>query len=110
MNSKTFYVYILASGKNGTLYTGVTNNLLKRVYEHKKKLYKSFASKYHVDMLVYFEQTDDIYAAISREKNIKKWYRQWKINTIEATNLEWKDLYYDLGGTDNMFDEYYENL
>ena len=110
MNSKTFYVYILASQKNGTLYTGVTNDLLKRVYEHKKGIWKSFTSRYNVNMLVYFEQTDDINAAISREKNIKKWYRNWKIKTIEEFNPDWKDLFYEYGGTDDMYDEYYEDL
>ncbi len=110
MNSRTFYIYILASDRNGTLYTGVTNDLLRRVYEHKKKIQKSFASRYNVNLLVYFEQTDDINAAISTEKNIKKWYRNWKIKTIEEFNPEWKDLFYEYGGTDDMYDEYYEEL
>lgn len=110
MSSKTYYIYILASDKNGTLYTGFTNDLLRRVYEHKKKYNKGFTSRYNVNKLVYFEQTDDVYAAISREKNIKKWYRKWKIKTIEEFNPEWKDLYYEYGGTDDMYDEYYEEL
>ncbi|MEO8512219.1 MAG: GIY-YIG nuclease family protein [Ignavibacteria bacterium] len=110
MNSRTYYVYILASSKNGTLYTGFTNDLLRRVYEHKKKYNKGFSERYYVDKLVYFEQTDDVYAAISREKNIKKWYRKWKIKTIEEFNPEWKDLFYEYGGTDDMYDVYYKEL
>ena len=107
---KSYYVYILASKKNGTLYTGVSNNLLRRVYEHKKKIIKGFTSKYNVNMLVYFEENDNILNAIAREKQIKKWYRKWKIKTIEEFNPEWEDLFYKFGGTDNMFDEYYEDL
>lgn len=68
MGSRTYYIFILASGKNGTLYTGVIGDLLRRVYEHKKKINPGFTTKYCVDKLVYFEQTDDIYAAIAREK------------------------------------------
>jgi putative endonuclease len=76
---KQYYVYILASKKNGTLYIGVTNNLLKRVYQHKKKLVEGFTKKYNVDKLVYFEQTKNIYSAIQREKQLKKWNRKWKL-------------------------------
>jgi len=94
--NKQFYVYILASKKNGTLYTGVTNDLVRRVYEHKNNLVKGFTRKYDVHRLVYFENTDDINAAISREKCIKKWKRAWKIKLIERNNPGWKDLYFDL--------------
>ena len=91
-----YYVYILASKKNGTLYIGVTNDLIKRVYEHKNDLVEGFTKKYGVHQLVYFEQTGSIESAITREKQIKKWRRQWKIELIEGKNPEWKDLFLDL--------------
>ena len=87
------YVYIMASQKNGTLYTGVTSDLIKRVYEHKEKLIKGFTSQYNVTQLVYFEVHSDITEAISREKRIKKWNRAWKLRLIEKTNPHWEDLY-----------------
>ena len=90
------YVYILASKRNGTLYTGVTNNLIRRVWEHKNNLVDGFSKKYGVHRLVYFEQHDDIRAAITREKQIKKWNRQWKLRLIETQNREWQDLYDEL--------------
>ena len=89
---KQYYVYILASRKNGTLYTGVTNDLARRVYEHKHGLTEGFTSAYGVDMLVYYDQTPDAREAIAREKQIKKWNRAWKIRLIESTNPQWKDL------------------
>jgi putative endonuclease len=95
---KQYYVYILASKKNGTLYIGVTNNLLKRVYEHKNNLIGEFTKKYSVHNLVYYEAYSDIYGAIAREKQMKKWKRQWKINLIEKSNPSWKDLYPHLVG------------
>ena len=95
---KQYYVYILASKKNGTLYIGVTNNLLKRVYEHKNNLIGGFTKKYHVHNLVYYEAYSNIHDAIAREKRMKKWERQWKINLIEKSNPSWKDLYPDLVG------------
>jgi putative endonuclease len=91
-------VYILASRKNGTLYIGVTKDLIKRVFEHKEKVIKGFTSKYGVDKLVYYEHFTDINAAISREKNIKKWKRNWKLRIIIENNPEWKDLYNELVG------------
>ncbi|MBN2313072.1 MAG: GIY-YIG nuclease family protein [Sedimentisphaerales bacterium] len=93
---RQFYVYILASRRNGTLYIGVTSNLLKRVYEHKNELVEGFTRKYHVHNLVYFETYDDIYGAIAREKQMKKWKRQWKINLIEKSNPQWRDLFVGL--------------
>ncbi len=93
---KTYYVYILASQRNGTLYVGMTNDLIKRVYEHKQGLVEGFTKKYNVHMLVYYEQTNDVNAAITREKQLKKWKREWKLNLIEEFNPEWKDLYYEL--------------
>jgi putative endonuclease len=91
---KPYYVYILASKKNGTLYLGVTNDLVRRVYEHKNNLVEGFSKKYEIHRLVYFEVCEDIRAAIQREKNIKKWKRQWKIKLIEKNNPDWKDLYF----------------
>ena len=89
----TYYVYILASKKNGTLYIGVTDNLIRRVYEHKNGIVDGFTKKYHVHKLVYYEQTNDINSAIQREKQLKKWRRQWKIELIEKNNPNWDDLY-----------------
>lgn len=88
-----YYVYILASRYNGTLYVGMTNDLIRRVYEHKNKLIEGFTLQYNVTDLVYFEETSDVIAAITREKQIKKWKREWKINLIEKENYHWLDLY-----------------
>jgi len=88
-----YWVYILASGKHGTLYVGVTNDLVRRVYQHKQKLIKGFTSQYGVDRLVWFEGYDNPTAAIEREKILKKWRRDWKINLIETDNPNWDDLY-----------------
>lgn len=88
-----FYVYILASQKNGTLYIGVTSNLQKRVYEHKNEITEGFTSKYNVKMLVHYEVFDDAENAIKREKNMKAWKRNWKLELIEKSNPNWRDLY-----------------
>ena len=93
---KQYYVYILASKKNGTLYIGVTSNLIKRVYEHQNNLVDGFTQNYNVHNLVYYEITEDIHNAITREKQLKKWKRNWKIRLIEKRNPEWKDLYSEL--------------
>ncbi|OGP96829.1 MAG: hypothetical protein A2Z39_04485 [Deltaproteobacteria bacterium RBG_19FT_COMBO_46_9] len=93
---KQYYVYILAGRRNGTLYTGVTSNLIKRVWEHKEKAVDGFTKRYDIDKLVYFEQYQDSVKAISREKRIKKYPRKWKLNLIERENPRWKDLYKDL--------------
>ena len=90
---KHSYVYILASKKNGTLYIGVTSNLVKRVYEHKNNLVEGFTKKYHVHTLVYYEVFEDIEEAIKWEKRLKKWNRKWKIELIEKKNPNWDDLY-----------------
>ena len=90
---KSYYVYIMASKKDGVLYVGITNDLVRRVYEHRNDLTKGFTSRYYVHRLVYFEETDDIGAAIDREKQLKKWKRDWKIRLIEKENPEWDDLY-----------------
>ena len=87
------YVYLLASGKHGTLYVGVTNDLVRRVYEHKTKTVKGFTSRYDVGRLVWYECYDDPENAILREKDIKKWKREWKIRLIEEDNPDWSDLY-----------------
>ena len=81
-----YYVYILASKKNGTLYIGVTSNLLKRIYEHKNNLANGFTKKYGVHNLVYYEQAEVMNSAIQKEKRLKKWRRQWKIELIEESN------------------------
>lgn len=88
-----YYVYLLASDRNGTLYVGVTNNLVRRVYEHKTKVVRGFTKQYGVDRLVWFEASDDPTNAIAREKDIKKWRRAWKLRLIEQSNPQWVDLY-----------------
>ena len=95
---KNYYVYILASKRNGTLYTGITSNLVKRVWEHKEKVIEGFTKKYNVDKLVYIEQFRDPENAIKREKRLKKYPRKWKLNLIEKDNPEWNDLYDGLSG------------
>ena len=95
-NGQSFFVYILASRKNGTLYIGVTNNLARRVWEHKQDLVKGFTKTHRVHRLVYFERFDDINFAIQREKTMKHWVRSWKVNAIEKENSTWRDLYEDL--------------
>jgi putative endonuclease len=87
------YVYILASKKYGTLYIGVTNNLVRRVYEHKTKAAPGFTTRYGVDKLVWFETYDDAASAIAREKELKKWRRDWKTRLIDEQNPTWDDLY-----------------
>jgi putative endonuclease len=96
MNEKQPAVYILASKPNGTLYTGVTTNLAKRVWEHRNNIVGGFTKKYNVHLLVYYELHDDIMSAISREKQIKKWNRAWKLRLIEKQNPQWRDLWEEL--------------
>ncbi len=91
-----YYVYILASKENGTLYTGITSDLVKRVWEHKQKLTEGFTSRYGVSKLVYYEIFDDPENAIRREKRIKKWNRDWKLNVINELNPAWNDLYEEI--------------
>src|SRR3954471_8438400 len=88
-----YYVYVLASERNGTLYIGVTNNIVRRVYEHQEGLVEGFTQKYEVKQLVYFEEFSDVEFAIQREKRLKKWNRDWKLRLIEKSNPDWKDLY-----------------
>ena len=89
---RVYYVYLLTNWNNRVLYTGVTNNLERRVYEHKQKLVKGFTEKYHVNKLVFFEQTGDIRSALNREKEIKKWRREKKNKLVTSMNPEWWDL------------------
>jgi len=90
--SKSYYVYILASKRNGTLYIGVTNDIHKRVWEHKQGMIPGFTKRYGVKQLVYYEAFDDIRVALDREKQLKKYKREWKINLIQQRNVEWQDL------------------
>ena len=91
-----YYIYIMASKKNGTIYIGVTSDLPKRVYEHKNDLAEGFTKKYQLHNLVYFEKTQDIESAIKREKQLKKWNRKWKLDLIEENNPKWNDLYEEI--------------
>ena len=88
----TYYVYILASKRNGTLYVGVTNNLIRRVYEHKNSLVKGFTEKDSVHMLVHYECCESVESAVRREMHLKEWRSKWKLKLIEQTNPDWKDL------------------
>ena len=90
--NKTYYVYLLTNWNNKVLYIGVTNNLQRRLYEHQHKLIKGSTEKYNLNKLVYFEQTNDIHTAITREKEIKKWRREKKNNLVESKNKTWQDL------------------
>jgi putative endonuclease len=98
MGTRSFYVYILASRIGGTLYIGVTSDLVRRVAEHRLKLANGFTKKYDIFKLVYFEQFDDVENAIKREKRLKKWNRAWKIRLIEERNPNWDDLYASIAG------------
>ena len=91
-----YYVYMLASARYGTLYVGVTNDLPRRVWEHKSDLVDGFSRQHQTHDLVWYEQHEDVMEAIRREKLIKKWHRDWKINLIQATNPEWRDLFAEI--------------
>ena len=88
-----YYVYLLASKRNGTLYLGVTSDLPKRAWEHKNDLVEGFTKRYGIHQLVYYELHEDMVSAITREKQLKKWNRAWKLELIEEKNPEWKDLW-----------------
>ncbi len=90
---KSYFVYILTNFEETTFYIGVTSNLQKRIWEHKNKIVKGFTKKYNVDKLVYYEQTEDVEIALNREKQLKRWHRQWKVNLIKEFNPEMKDLF-----------------
>ena len=96
MMEKSIYVYILANKRNGTLYTGVSSSLVKRVYDHKQGIVDGFSKKYGTKMLVYYEAADSAEEAFRREKQIKAWKREWKLNHIEEMNPYWRDLYDDI--------------
>jgi putative endonuclease len=91
--SKSYFVYIMASQRNGTLYVGVTNDVIRRAWEHREGVVEGFTKKYSVTRLVHFEEFEDVNAAIQRENRLKKWKRRWKIELIENNNPEWADLY-----------------
>ena len=93
---KQFYLYILASKRNGTLYIGVTSDLVQRIWQHKNKLVEGFTEKYNVNKLVYYEAHSDAESAITRERQMKKWRRAWKMRLIEGRNPEWRDLFSDI--------------
>ena len=92
LKEQHYYVYLLTNRNNKVIYVGVTNDLERRTYEHKNKLLKGFTEKYHVNKLVYFEETSDVMAALAREKEIKKWRREKKNNLVLKINPEWRDL------------------
>jgi putative endonuclease len=94
----SYYVYILASRKDGTIYVGITNDIVRRIYEHRTKVVPGFTSTYNITRLVWFEIYDDPISAISRERELKKWKRTWKIELIEARNPQWDDLYESICG------------
>ena len=96
MTDKQYYVYIICNKRNGTLYTGITSNLIKRIWQHKNGLVEGFSKRYNTKILVYFEAHKDVEEAILREKRIKKWKREWKINLIEKNNPKWDDIYQTL--------------
>jgi len=91
-----YYVYIMASQKNGTIYIGVTNDIIRRTYEHREGQLTGFSQKYRVKHLVHYEEFQDIRDAIQREKRLKKWNRAWKIQLIETQNPDWRNLWFDL--------------
>lgn len=93
---KSFYVYIMASKRNGTLYAGSTSDLIKRVWEHKNNMLPGFTARYHIHNLVYYEMHETYVEAARREKRFKNWCRQWKLNLIESFNPEWRDLYAEI--------------
>ncbi|MEQ1597813.1 MAG: GIY-YIG nuclease family protein [Methylotenera sp.] len=93
-----YYIYIMTNKPNGVLYVGMTNDLIRRVFEHKNHIAKGFTDSYNLTKLVWFEQTDDVMSAISREKQLKNWHRDWKIELIENGNREWNDLYVSIIG------------
>ncbi len=93
-----YYVYILASKQNGTLYVGITNDIIKRVFQHKHNEVEGFTKKYKIHRLVWYESCMDVREAIAREKQLKKWNRKWKLALIEKSNPQWRDLYSEATG------------
>lgn len=99
---KQHFVYILASQRNGTLYIGVTTDLLKRMWQHKNKAIPGFTAKYNVNMLVHYEVYDDYWIAANRERQLKNWKRKWKLDLIEKDNPEWNNLHSDIVNTEPL--------
>ena len=93
---KQYFVYILASHRNGTLYVGSTSNLIQRIWQHKNNVFSGFTAKYRVHQLVYYEELQNIIEMVQRERRLKNWRRQWKINLIEKINPNWKDLFEEI--------------
>ena len=98
MNQKSPHVYLLTNKPDGVIYLGVTSDLIKRIWQHKNSFVDGFSRRYNLHHLVWFEAHEDMVSAITREKNIKKWKRAWKVRLIEESNLEWRDLYEDIIG------------
>jgi putative endonuclease len=98
ITDRQYYVYILTTQDNTVLYTGVTNDLIRRVYEHKNNLVSGFTKRYCVHKLVYFEMVEDVMSAIEREKQVKSWVRNKKISLVNASNPDWHDLYDEISG------------
>jgi len=94
---KTYYVYIMTNKSNKVIYTGITNDLIRRIFEHKQKIVKGFTEKYNCTKLIYYEETNDVNKAIKREKQLKNWHRKWKINLINEHNPKWDDLSFQIG-------------
>jgi putative endonuclease len=109
MKDHSYYLYILASKRNGTLYIGMTSNLTNRVLQHKLGYFSGFTKKYKIHKLVFYEETNDVYAALLREKQIKKWKRAWKIRIIEENNPNWDDLSKDWFSMEDI-EEYRQGL
>ncbi len=103
MKEHSYYVYMMTNKRNGTLYTGVSKDLVRRVYEHKHGILQGFTKRYGLKMLVWFEHHTDVSEAIKREKNIQAWKRQWKLEMIEKSNPNWNDLYEEITGCQPEF-------
>ncbi len=96
-----YFIYILASKQNGTLYVGITNDIVRRVFQHKNNEVEGFTAKYQAHRLVWYESCSDVHGAIAREKQLKKWNRKWKLALIEESNPQWRDLYDEITGSVN---------
>jgi putative endonuclease len=99
---RKYFVYILASRRNGTLYLGMTNDLMRRVWEHRSGVVEGFTKRYHVHTLVWYEVAETAYSAIQREKQLKRWRRAWKLRLIEEMNPTWRDLYADFPAEEEL--------
>ena len=97
-DERQYYIYIMANKRNGTIYTGMTNDLVRRVFEHRNDLLECFTKRYQTHLLVYYEYTNDVDDALHREKQLKDWHRKWKLELIEGMNPDWKDLWDEISG------------